>query len=87
MKAYFNLLNIASYKAQQLATSFAKKKKKKKKNTKCSHHVLYFAPKKPPTVLNLEFILRVFLPEVVYPSPWSCVQRDLSLFPLTLQEN
>ena len=30
MKAYFNLLNIASYKAQQLATSFAKKKKEKK---------------------------------------------------------
>ena len=29
MKAYFNLFNIASYKAQQLATSFAKKKKKK----------------------------------------------------------
>ena len=31
MKAYFNLLNIASYKAQQLATSFAKKKKKERK--------------------------------------------------------
>ena len=31
MKAYFNLFNIASYKAQQLATSFAKKKKKKYK--------------------------------------------------------
>lgn len=28
MKAYFNLFNIASYKAQQLATSFTKKEEK-----------------------------------------------------------